>query len=170
MPTPPKPTAGRSVSTVLPGLSPTGFCRLDAGAARAAATWFLRCWLWILQKLVVCPCPLSTKRMGSRAPPPSTQSWLGTAMEKGRKLQWHKHQTTPASRQVAVLKGRSGGSGDHGPEGGEGAQQVLGRRGLEPGLQPAGWPEGGHGQRMPRMDQVGRWLGNPVPCCLLGAP
>ncbi|ELK04420.1 hypothetical protein PAL_GLEAN10024768 [Pteropus alecto] len=143
---PPKPTAGKSVSTVPPGLSPTGFCRMHAGAVRAAATWFLRCWLWVLQKLVVCPCLLPTKRMGSRAPPPSTQSWVRTAMEKGRIQQWHKKQTTPTSRQVAVLKGRSEGSGDPRAEGREGAQSSR-------GLAGEAWSQASNlqaGQRGPR--------------------
>lgn len=134
------------MSTMLPGLSPTGFCRMHARAVRAAATWFLRCWLWVLQKLVVCPCSLSTKRTVSRAPPPSTQLWVETAMEKGRILQWHKNQTTPVSGQVAVLKGRSGGSGDPRAEEAEGAQSSK-------GLAGEAWSQASNlqdGQRGPR--------------------
>lgn len=141
---------------------------MDAGAVRAAATWLLRCWLWVLQKRVVCPCPLSTKRMVSGAPPPSTQSWVGTAMEKGRALQWHKNRTTPASGQVAVLKGRSGASGDPQAEGGEGAQSSRGSAG-------EAWSQASNlqaGQRGPRAKNAKDGPGGEVawePCPLLSA-
>lgn len=156
------------MSTMLPGLSPTGFCRMHAGAVRAAATWFLRCWLWVLQKLVVCPCSLSTKRTVSRAPPPSTQLWVETAMEKGRILQWHKNQTTPVSGQVAVLKGRSGGSGDPRAEEAEGAQSSK-------GLAGEAWSQASNlqdGQRGPRAKNAKDGPGGEVawePCPLLSA-
>lgn len=110
---PPKPTQGISIHPT-PWLGPHWFLQDGSWALGAATTWFLRRWLWVLQGFVVCPLMLSTKRTVSRDPATSTQLRGGTAMEKGRVLQWFKDRTTPMSRQVAVLQGQA--------EGGEGIQ------------------------------------------------
>lgn len=68
--------------------------------------------------------PASHQEDGQQSPSPRYP-----VMEKGRIQQWHKKQTTPTSRQVAVLKGRSEGSGDPGAKGGEGAQSSRGLAG-----------------------------------------
>lgn len=67
---------------------------------------------------------------------------------------------------------QTGGSPQRRREGSSPVQQGLGGRGLEPGVGPAGWPEGSTSQEC--QGQTGRrgGLGTlaPAPCCLLRAP
>lgn len=97
---------------------------------------FLQEGCWALGPTRTCsPSPLSPPREWSAGTMSSAPTEGGTALEKGMMLQGVKNQTTPCPGRWQSSRAGLRAGAEPSPGG-------LCRKTPEPGLQPAGWPEG----------------------------